>query len=63
MLPAMVTLWGIVTTMQGQGGLRLVTLTNSNLYRFDPGLVNNYSGLLVCRFFIGLLEGMTSTYV
>ncbi|KAJ4481244.1 major facilitator superfamily domain-containing protein [Lentinula aciculospora] len=36
-LPTMLTLWGIVTTLQG--------------------IVNSYSGLLACRFFIGLLEG------
>lgn len=37
MLPTMVMLWGLVTTMQG--------------------LVTTYHGLLVCRFFLGLLEG------
>ncbi|KAJ3743234.1 major facilitator superfamily domain-containing protein [Lentinula detonsa] len=37
MLPTMLTLWGIVTVLQG--------------------IVNSYSGLLACRFFIGLLEG------
>ncbi|KAF8553825.1 MFS general substrate transporter [Imleria badia] len=37
MLPAMVTLWGVVSASQG--------------------LVHNYSGLLVCRFFLGLVEG------
>ncbi|KAF8553827.1 MFS general substrate transporter [Imleria badia] len=37
MLPAIVTLWGIITVSQG--------------------LVNNYSGLLACRFFLGLIEG------
>ncbi|KAJ3899635.1 major facilitator superfamily domain-containing protein [Lentinula edodes] len=37
MLPTMLTLWGIVTTLQG--------------------VVKTYSGLLACRFFLGLLEG------
>ncbi|KAI6045742.1 MFS general substrate transporter [Pisolithus marmoratus] len=37
MLPAMVTLWGTVATMQG--------------------LVTSYTGLLLCRFFLGLAEG------
>ncbi|KAG9311746.1 major facilitator superfamily domain-containing protein [Chiua virens] len=37
MLPAMVTLWGVVAASQG--------------------VVTNYSGLLACRFFLGLLEG------
>ncbi|KAI5995776.1 major facilitator superfamily domain-containing protein [Pisolithus orientalis] len=37
MLPAMVTLWGIVSAMQG--------------------LVTSYTGLLLCRFFLGLTEG------
>lgn len=37
MLPTMLTLWGLVATLQG--------------------LVKTYSGLLACRFFLGLLEG------
>ncbi|KAF8844459.1 MFS general substrate transporter [Paxillus ammoniavirescens] len=37
MLPAMITAWGIVSTLQG--------------------VVHNYSGLLACRFFLGLMEG------
>ncbi|KAF9459787.1 major facilitator superfamily domain-containing protein [Collybia nuda] len=37
MLPTMLALWGVVTTLQG--------------------VVHNYSGLLACRFFLGLLEG------
>lgn len=37
MLPTMVTLWGVVCTLQG--------------------VVHDYSGLLACRFFLGLLEG------
>lgn len=37
MLPTMLTLWGVVTALQG--------------------LVHSYSGLLACRFFLGLLEG------
>ncbi|TFK36156.1 major facilitator superfamily domain-containing protein [Crucibulum laeve] len=37
MLPTMLTLWGVVTTLQG--------------------VVKTYHGLLVCRFFLGLLEG------
>ncbi|KAG6836779.1 hypothetical protein H0H93_003371 [Arthromyces matolae] len=36
-LPTMLTLWGIVTTLQG--------------------VVKNFAGLLVCRFFLGLFEG------
>ncbi|KAA1073039.1 hypothetical protein PGT21_035038 [Puccinia graminis f. sp. tritici] len=36
-LPLLVTLWGLVTCLQG--------------------LVTNYRGLLVCRFFLGFLEG------
>jgi len=37
LLPALLTLWGVVTTVQG--------------------VVKSYSGLLACRFFLGLLEG------
>ncbi|KAG1860508.1 major facilitator superfamily domain-containing protein [Suillus tomentosus] len=37
MLPTMVTIWGLVATMQG--------------------VVKTYSGLLACRFFLGLMEG------
>ncbi|KAG6860541.1 hypothetical protein C0995_010003 [Termitomyces sp. Mi166 len=37
MLPTMLTLWGIITTLQG--------------------VVKSYSGLLACRFFLGLCEG------
>lgn len=37
MLPAMLTLWGVITTLQG--------------------VVTTYGGLLVCRFFLGLMEG------
>ncbi|KAG6848802.1 hypothetical protein H0H93_013907, partial [Arthromyces matolae] len=37
LLPAMLTLWGIITTLQG--------------------FVKNYTGLLVCRFFLGVFEG------
>ncbi|KIL64781.1 hypothetical protein M378DRAFT_126308 [Amanita muscaria Koide BX008] len=37
MLPTMLTLWGVVATLQG--------------------VVTNYSGLLACRFFLGLFEG------
>ncbi|KAG1812832.1 major facilitator superfamily domain-containing protein [Suillus subaureus] len=37
MLPTMVTIWGLVATMQG--------------------VVKTYSGLLTCRFFLGLMEG------
>ncbi|KAF5324080.1 hypothetical protein D9619_011224 [Psilocybe cf. subviscida] len=37
MLASMLTLWGLVTTMQG--------------------VIRNYAGLLVCRFFLGLFEG------
>ncbi|KAE9395528.1 MFS general substrate transporter [Gymnopus androsaceus JB14] len=37
MLPTMLTLWGVITTLQG--------------------VVKTYSGLLACRFFLGLLEG------
>ncbi|EKM82059.1 hypothetical protein AGABI1DRAFT_126408 [Agaricus bisporus var. burnettii JB137-S8] len=37
MLPTMLTLWGIVVTLQG--------------------VVTSYSGLLACRFFLGLFEG------
>ncbi|KAF8198500.1 major facilitator superfamily domain-containing protein [Pholiota molesta] len=37
MLPTMLTLWGLVSTLQG--------------------VVRSYSGLLACRFFLGLFEG------
>ncbi|GJE85450.1 MFS general substrate transporter [Phanerochaete sordida] len=37
LIPAMVVLWGIVTTLQGT--------------------VTSYSGLVACRFFLGLFEG------
>ncbi|KAK0457493.1 major facilitator superfamily domain-containing protein [Desarmillaria tabescens] len=37
LLPTLLTIWGVVTTLQG--------------------VVTSYSGLLACRFFIGLFEG------
>ncbi|KIK65234.1 hypothetical protein GYMLUDRAFT_94587 [Collybiopsis luxurians FD-317 M1] len=37
LLPTLLTLWGVVTTLQG--------------------VVKSYSGLLICRFFLGLFEG------
>ncbi|KAG6852760.1 hypothetical protein C0991_009282 [Blastosporella zonata] len=37
MLPTMLTIWGIITTLQG--------------------VVKSYSGILACRFFLGLCEG------
>ncbi|OJA15235.1 hypothetical protein AZE42_07981 [Rhizopogon vesiculosus] len=43
MLPTMVTIWGLVATMQANSAA--------------PGVVKTYSGLLACRFFLGLMEG------
>ena len=56
MLPAMLTLWGIVTTMHGEpfSQLTMEAVTDAH----SSGFVHSYSGLLACRFFLGLCEGM-----
>ena len=56
MLPTMVTLWGVVCTMQGNIQM---SPSDSIFKRLDflSGIVHSYHGLLACRFFLGLLEG------
>jgi hypothetical protein len=53
MLPTMLTLWGVVTTLQG---ITRVYIHAGSLIR-RKGALTSYEGLLVARFFIGLLEG------
>lgn len=56
MLPAMLTVWGIITTLQGSViSLAVYVLVLSSLGFL--GVVHNYAGLLACRFFLGLFEG------
>ena len=54
MLPTMVTLWGVASASQGNCYCHLEI---RNLLIGIQGLVNNYSGFLACRFFLGLMEG------
>ena len=54
MLPAMVTLWGVASATQGNCYCHLDI--KDSLIGIQ-GLVHNYSGLLACRFFLGLMEG------
>lgn len=53
MLPTMLSLWGIVTTLQG---ISRVYIYAGSLIR-PKGVLTSYEELLVARFFIGLLEG------
>ena len=54
MLPTMVTLWGVASASQGNCYCHLEI---GDLLIVIRGFVHNYSGLLACRFFLGLMEG------
>ena len=54
MLPTMVTLWGVASASQGNCYCHL---NIRDVLIGIRGLVYNYSGLLACRFFLGLMEG------
>jgi hypothetical protein len=60
MLPTMLTLWGIVTTLQGNLIFTSDLLADS--LTCCKGVVSSYGGLLAARFFLGLLEGMSQGY-
>lgn len=54
LLPTILTLWGMITCLQG--------IVHHILAHLQPmltstGLVTNFSGLLAVRFFLGMLEG------
>ena len=51
----MVTLWGIVSTLQGQNSRLL--LPSSSLLTEIAGTVTTYHGLIAARFFLGVTEG------
>ena len=58
LLPAIVTVWGLVTTLQGwcaSSPTAPIGMLTSN-----PGLVTSFGGLVACRFFLGLTEGESS---
>ena len=55
MLPTLLSLWGIVTTLQGTGHL-IASMIDAHRMA-HTGTVKTYHGLLVCRFFLGLFEG------
>jgi hypothetical protein len=54
-LPVMVILWGIVCTCQGNFFPRCRRFRRSI---YIIGAVHSYHSLLVCRFFLGVFEGM-----
>jgi hypothetical protein len=63
MLPTMLTLWGLVSTLQGVYQFMCSYRWSSGLVGSQPmllGVVRSYSGLLACRFFLGLFEGMSA---
>jgi hypothetical protein len=57
-LPIMVILWGVVCACQGTGRPFPPQIAGSDLSPLVLGAVHSYRGLLVCRFFLGALEGM-----
>lgn len=52
----MLTIWGVVCTLQGIVYLLSIMMLNGRL-RSSKGVVKGYAGLLACRFFLGLIEG------
>lgn len=54
-LPLMVILWGIVSTCQGS---HLLLFPPSQYLPHILGAVHSYHGLLVCRLFLGAIEGI-----
>jgi hypothetical protein len=54
LMPTLVTIWGIIVTLQGQytlGGLLLYISTIAS------GFVTSYAGLATARMFLGMVEG------
>lgn len=60
MLPTMITLWGLVTALQGTL-LSCLDGSQISIYPSYEGITKTYGGLLACRFFLGLLEGKHRT--
>ena len=60
LMPTLLTIWGIMVTLQGQqlGGFFILdlSLTIHTIF-FTPGLVTSYAGLATVRAFLGLVEG------
>ncbi len=57
-LPVMVVLWGIVCACQG-GHFPLVPPPFNKSSLHSLGAVHSYRSLLLCRFFLGAIEGIT----
>ena len=57
MLPAMIIMWGLVATLEGES----VNL-NRTFTHIPKGVVYNYSGLVACRFFLGLMGGLVCAH-
>ena len=55
-LPIMVILWGIICACQGNHFPLACILPQRSLHSL--GAVNSYHSLLVCRFFLGAIEGI-----
>lgn len=53
-MPTLLTLWGIVVTLQGK---TLNHWATPFLTRMYEGLVTSYAGLATVRAFLGLVEG------
>ena len=60
LLSTLLTLWGIMVTLQGQQ-LRVFASCDHDInyirILFTPGLVSSYAGLATVRVFLGLVEG------
>ena len=54
MMPALLTLWGIIVTLQGKLSIYRASFLFSRKYE---GLVTSYKGLVTVRAFLGLVEG------
>ena len=55
-MPTLLTLWGIIVTLQGQQLRMFVSCFLSIHIVFTPGLVRSYAGLATVRAFLGLVE-------
>lgn len=53
--PLMVVLWGMVSASQGPSSVSEGHWTCIDM--LAAGAVKSYAGLLVCRFFLGVVEG------
>ena len=57
-MPTLLTIWGIMVTLQGlQLGGFCFLWSDVNHTFFTPGLVTSYAGLATVRAFLGLVEG------